>query len=157
MNSILTSAWIMITWLRSAPQSPKPILSTIHATLLLEIFHRQPCCYDEAAADVYEAEKEEMFKGLYGSTPAIMRRQEGLRMGKILLSQGQLEEAVLVTGLFARMATEELGDDDPVTVEAKRLFGIAEKERAEELEDEKEGRVSMRWGSVMFMRDVSEL
>ncbi|KFZ13482.1 hypothetical protein V501_03683 [Pseudogymnoascus sp. VKM F-4519 (FW-2642)] len=115
-------------------------LSTVHATLLLEIFHRQPCCYDEAIGEAYKEKKEEMFKLLYGTTPAVMRRQEGLRMGKELLRQGALEEAGYVIRMFARMASEELGDDDPTTVEAKRLLGVAEKEMAEELEDEKGGR-----------------
>lgn len=132
-------------------------LSTVHATLLLEIFHRQPCCFDEEVGEAYKEKKEEMFKLLYGSTPAVMRRQEGLRMGKELLRQGSLEEAGYVIQMFARMASEELGDDDPTTVEAKRLFGVAEKEMAEELEDEKGGRVSLRWGSITFLRDVSEL
>ena len=132
-------------------------LSTVHATLLLEIFYRQPCCFDEAVGEAYKEKKEEMFKLLYGSTPAVMRRQEGLRMGKELLRQGSLEEAGYVIQMFARMASEELGDDDPTTVEAKRLFSVAEKEMAEELEDEKGGRVSLRWGSITYMRDVSEL
>jgi hypothetical protein len=134
----------------------KNSLSTLHAGFLLEEFYSQECCYDAAAISTYRDEMGGIFAALYG-TPAKLRQEEGLMMGKITLCQGLLEEAVRVFQLFVELAVRELGEDDDVTREARRLLGVAEGERADEVREGREGRVSVRWGSVMLRRDVSEL
>lgn len=132
-------------------------MMTLHAMFLFELVYSQECCNDAATATAYREEGEDVFTALYGGTPSKARRQVGLMMGKVLLSQGALTEAVGVFRLYVKVAKKEFGEEDALTREAERLLSVAERERAEELEEEKEGRVSMKWGSITFARNISLL
>jgi hypothetical protein len=87
----------------------------------------------------------------------MVRRGEGYRMGLILLMQGELEEAMHVLDSVVQSAEKQLGADDQLTIEMRRMAGVARKEWIEETEEEKQGKVSIRRGSVLFWRDVSRL
>jgi len=99
----------------------------------------------------------EVFEYLYAGTPTMMRKGEGYRMGLILLTQGALEEAAEVLKGAEISADKLLGADDELTKEIRRMAVVARKERAEEIEEERLGRVSSRWGSVIVWRDISGL
>ena len=132
-------------------------LSTLHAIVLLQLFYSQPCCLDEALIKEYNRQFMEVFEYLYAGTPTMMRKGEGYRMGLILLTQGALEEAAEVLKGAEISADKLLGADDELTKEIRRMAVVARKERAEEIEEERLGRVSSRWGSVIVWRDISGL
>ena len=78
-------------------------------------------------------------------------------MGKILMAQGSLEEAVYDLQMSRDAGIRELGRDDPLALEMIRICAIAERELQDEQEEIRQGVASMRWGSCTFWRDVSGL
>jgi hypothetical protein len=132
-------------------------LITLHTLLLLQLFHEQSCCFDEDIAKGYERRKQELSEYMYARSPTMVRRGEGYRMGLILLMQGELEEAMHVLDSVVQSAEKQLGADDQLTIEMRRMAGVARKEWIEETEEEKQGKVSIRRGSVLIWRDVSRL
>lgn len=131
-------------------------LNAMHAAFLLQTFYSQSCCYNHAMVQKYSEDCRQLFAQLYGGKTKL-QKSEGLYMAKILLSQGALEEAVFCLALFAELAEGELGPGDPIAVTARRLTEVAKREREEELEEVRSGKVSLRWGCCSFTRDISRL
>jgi hypothetical protein len=73
------------------------------------------------------------------------------------LAWGALEEAVNTFRLFALLAAEEFGDDDPITKRARKLLALAVEEKKQELKDEGEGVANLKFGCFTFRRNMSEL
>ena len=77
--------------------------------------------------------------------------------GKLSLAWGALEEAVNIFRLFALLAAEEFGDDDPITKRTRKLLALAVEEKKQELKDEGEGVADLKFGCFTFRRNMSEL
>lgn len=79
-------------------------------------------------------------------------------MGRLLMAQGALQEAIVVFQLFVDLVPEVLGEeDDGVGNDVRKILKFASKEREDEVGDEVEGRVGSRWGCMTFQRMVDEL
>jgi hypothetical protein len=128
-------------------------LSTLHAGLLLQNFYSQPCCLDSQASAELKDTIDKVFEQLYCSRLRITLG-EGLFMGKILLAQGGLEEAVEVFELFRAAAERILGLDHSMTKRAEKWAIHARSERSLELRDEQAGRASLKWGCITFTRSL---
>jgi hypothetical protein len=134
----------------------KTSLSTLHAGYLLQQFYLQPCCLSTTRADELREEFISGFEQMYCSRIR-MRLGEGLYMGKILLSQGGGEEAVLVFEQFAIGAERLWGAEDSMCKRAWKWEMHARRERSVEIRDELAGRASLAWGCMTFPRDVNAL
>jgi hypothetical protein len=131
-------------------------ISTLHAQFLLQSFYLQPCCHSPSEAARIRGEITAIFTQLYGGRIRI-RLGEALYMGKILMGQGAVEEALEVFELFAALAETQLGPDFPLTQRAKRWALVARRERSIEVRDEKAGRASLKFGCLTFPRDLKAL
>ena len=132
-------------------------LGAVHVHMMLQMFYLQPCCSDDGKSEEHRLKAVEGYNLMFCSSRRRVFEGEGFRMGKILMAQGSLEEAIYNLRMSRDAGIRELGRDDPLTVEMTRICAIAEKERAEEEEEIRRGIASMRWGSCTFWRDVSEL
>jgi hypothetical protein len=134
----------------------KATLGYAHAGLLLEQFYLQPCSLSTAKADELRQEYTKIFAEMYCGR-LHMRLGEGLIMGKILLSQGGIEEAVKVFEHFAAGAERLWGEEDPMVKRARKWEEHARKERSVEIRDEVAGRPSLAWSCLTFPRDPNAL
>lgn len=132
-------------------------LGAAHVHMLLQSFYLQPCCYDAVKSEEHRLKAAEGYNLMFCGSKRRVREGEGFRMGKILMSQGSLEEAVYGLRMSRDAGIRELGRDDPLTLEMTRIFEIAERELEDEKEEIRRGIASMRWGSCTFWRDVSGL
>lgn len=132
-------------------------LGAVHVHMLLQSFYLQPCCLDVAKSEEHRLKAIEGYKLMFCGSKRRVREGEGFRMGKILMAQGSLEEAVYDLRLSRDAGIRELGRDDPLTIEMSRICAIAEGEFEDEKEEIRRGIASMRWGSCTFWRDVSGL
>lgn len=131
-------------------------LTALHAQFLLESFYLQPCCHSPENATRIRSEITAGFARLYAGRVRI-RLGEALYMGKILMTQGAVEEALEVFELFATLAEKQLGPDFPLTQRAKRWAASARRERSIELRNEKAGRPTLEFGCLTFPRDLKSL
>ncbi|KAK2616313.1 hypothetical protein QQS21_000747 [Conoideocrella luteorostrata] len=131
-------------------------LSSIHAAFLLEQFYLRDWRPSPTEAEKFRKIYADGLAGMYCSRLR-MRLGEGLFMGKILMSQGALEEAAMVFKHFALGAEKLWGPEDSMTKRAKRWEVHAAAERSVELRDEKEGRATLGWGCGSFPRTISSL
>lgn len=132
-------------------------LGAVHVHMLLQSFYLQPCCLDVAKSEEHRLKAIEGYNLMFCGSKRRVREGEGFRMGKILMAQGSLEEAVYDLRLSRDAGIRELGRDDPLTIEMSRICAIAEGELEDEKEEIRRGIASMRWGSCTFWRDVSGL
>ena len=132
-------------------------LGAVHVQMLLQGFYLQPCCYDAVKSEHHRLEAVKGYNLMFCGSKRRVRQGEGFRMGKILMAQGSLEEAVYDLRMSREAGIRELGRDDPLTLEMTRICAIAERELEDEKEEIRRGTASMRWGSCTFWRDVSGL
>jgi nucleoside phosphorylase len=131
-------------------------LSSLHAAFLLEQFYRQICCLSPIKADRFCELYTEGFAKMYCSQLR-MRLGEGLFMGKILLAQGALEEAVMTFQHFAIGAEKLWGPDNAMAKRARKWEAHTARERSVEVRDEMEGRATLAWGCNTFPRNINVL
>lgn len=132
-------------------------LGAVHVHMMLQMFYLQPCCLDVAKSEEHRLKAIEGYNLMFCGSKRRVREGEGFRMGKILMAQGSLEEAVYELRMSRDAGTRELGKDDPLTLEMTRICAIAEGELEHEKEEIRRGIASMKWGSCTFWRDVSGL
>jgi hypothetical protein len=147
---------LQMTYTTASSVFGKNSLSAIHCAVLLENFYSQQCCYSKDALEKFRQAGTTLLCRQYcGRTN--LKNGLGLQMGKVLLAQGMLEEAVICFEEFCTAANEELGPEDPMSKRTKRLLIKSKRERSIEIRDDKAGRIGTFWGSMIFPRDLNAL
>ncbi|PGH02751.1 hypothetical protein GX51_04485 [Blastomyces parvus] len=130
-------------------------LGPFHASYLMILFHTQFNLNFPKDISDYRREVSEVFRRVYAANKPNLFSGEGLATGRLLLSQGALDEAVLLFQELSEVSTEILGADHPQAQHAAWLLQTAMKEREEAAEYEKNGDFWIHFGCLTFQRDVS--
>lgn len=129
-------------------------LASLHAALLLQVFHdKEDKVHSNDEAKQYAEELFTIFTNLYtkdGKVP-----QEGLEVGMLLWAQGALEETVHVFNAFLRLATTSFGEDAVLTQRAKRASMMAKKEWNEYQAGTEVD--LLKYGTMLFPRKMETL
>ena len=132
-------------------------LNYLHILLLLAELYRGKELFDAEKARKYESELHDLFKQMYGYSKAKVSGAEGMMMGKVLMTQGAVEEAEIVLKEYVPLAEEQLGDDHDITKMARVLRDQAIREREQVEIWDSLGQWRMDYGCVTYMRDISKI
>jgi hypothetical protein len=78
-------------------------------------------------------------------------------MGRLLMAQGAVQEALEVFELFEKLAERQLGADFALTQSAKKWAATARREMNIELRNERAGKPTWKFGCFTFPRDFKSL